>query len=117
MAMSWITAFKVIPWRDVIAAAPVVAEGAKKLWATARKKPPEPLADTTALDPADRLRTLEAQVSELKRELTTSAELIQSLADQNVRLVKAVGALRFRTWVLLVFCVLLATAVAVLFWR
>jgi hypothetical protein len=117
MAISWLTAFKVIPWRDVIAAAPVVAEGAKKLWATARKKSPEPLPDTTALDPADRLRTLEVQTAELKRELTASAELIQSLANQNVRLVKAVDTLRFRTWILLVFCGLLATAVAVLLWR
>ncbi len=117
MAISWITAFKVIPWRDVIAAAPVVAEGAKKLWATARKKAPEPLADTTTLDPADRLRTLEAQSAELKRELATSAELIQSLADQNLRLIKAVDKLRFRTWILLVFCGGLAVAVAVLFWR
>ncbi|MGH8620351.1 MAG: hypothetical protein ACREUW_21870 [Burkholderiales bacterium] len=117
MAISWITAFKVIPWRDVIAAAPVVAEGAKKLWATARKKSPEPLADTSALAPADRLRTLETQTAELKRELTASAELIQSLADQNLRLVKAVDTLRFRTWILLVCCGLLLVAMTILFWR
>lgn len=117
MAISWLTAFKVIPWRDVIAAAPVVAEGAKKLWATARRKSPEPLPDTAALDPADRLRTLEVQTAELKRELAASAELIQSLADQNVRLVKAVDTLRFRTWILLVFCALLALAVAAVLWR
>lgn len=117
MAISWLTAFKVIPWRDVIAAAPVVADGAKKLWATARKRSPEPLPGTAALDPAERLRALEVLTAELKRELTASAELIQSLADQNVRLVKAVDTLRFRTWILLVFCALLALAVAAVLWR
>jgi len=117
MPISWLTAFKIIPWRDVIAAAPVVAEGAKKLWATARKKSPEPLTDPATRDPADRLQALELQAAELKRELAASAELIQSLADQNVRLVKAVDTLRFRTWILLVFCALLAVAAAVLFWR
>jgi hypothetical protein len=115
--MSWITAFKVIPWRDVIAAAPIVADGAKKLWTAARKKSPEPVADTATLEPADRMRMLETQVAELKREQTASAELIQSLADQNVRLVKAVDVLRFRTWILMAFCLLLAVAIAVLLWR
>jgi hypothetical protein len=117
MAINWITAFKVIPWRDVIAAAPAVADGAKKLWTAARKKGPAPAADTATLAPADRMQALEAQVAELKEEQTATADLLRSLADQNVRLVKAVDVLRFRTWILLVFCVLLAAAVTMLLWR
>jgi len=34
----WITAFKVIPWGDLIAAAPTVVKGARQLWATVRKQ-------------------------------------------------------------------------------
>jgi hypothetical protein len=117
MAINWITAFKVIPWRDVIAAAPAVADGAKKLWTAARKKSPATAADTATLAPADRMQALEAQVAELKQEQTASADLIRSLADQNMRLVKAVDVLRLRTRILLACCVLLAGAVAILFWR
>ena len=34
----WITAFKVIPWAELIVAAPAVVKGAQKLWATVRKQ-------------------------------------------------------------------------------
>ena len=39
----WLTAFKVIPWGDVIAAAPTVARGAKKLWDSIREQPAAPV--------------------------------------------------------------------------
>jgi len=98
----WITAFKIIPWADVIAAAPAVARGAKNLWDSVGDKVHEAGAGPAPGSPEGRLRALESQLVELRRELATSSELINSLAEQNGRLVDAVGILRVRTRALLV---------------
>ena len=37
MAIPWLTLIKVVPWTDVIANAPKVVEGAKKLWGSAHR--------------------------------------------------------------------------------
>ncbi len=107
----WITAFKVIPWADVIAAAPAVAQGARKLWTSVRSKGPA-VAEARAPESTEsRVQALEVQVTELRKELAASSELIDSLAEQNARLVQAVGILRVRTRVLFAAC---AAAVALL---
>jgi hypothetical protein len=80
---------------QLIAAAPAVARGARELWAGVRKKP-EP--GTSA---GDRLEGLEAQVGELKKELAASADVIKAMAEQNERLLEAVGILRARVRVAL----------------
>ena len=98
----WLTAFKVIPWADVIAAAPTVVRGAKKLWDSAKDRAPEATEAAAPGSPEARLQTLEAQLGDLRQELAASSELIRSLAEQNVRLVEAVGILRVRTRTLLV---------------
>lgn len=123
MAISWLTAFKAIPWGDVIAAAPTVAQGAKKLWGAVGRGDAGSAAAPGSL-PADaegRLRTLEAQIAGLQREIAASSELIKSLAEQNSRLVDAVEILRVRTRVLLALClalaVILAGLVLWLLWR
>lgn len=103
----WLTAFKVIPWGDVIAAAPTVARGARKLWDSIRDQPPASAAGPAPDSPEGRMRALESQLLDLRRELAASTELINSLAQQNQRLVEAVGILRVRTRTLL-----FATAVA-----
>lgn len=110
MAIGWMTAFKAIPWGDVIAAAPAVAQGAKKLWTTVRSRNPEAgigNAGTPAGDAQSRMQELEARLSDLKRESAASSELIKSLAEQNSRLVDAVEILRVRTLALLAICFIL----------
>lgn len=97
----WLTAFKVIPWGDVIAAAPTVARGAKKLWDSIREQPAAPGQGPTADGPEGRLQALETQLADLRKELAVSSELISTLAQQNERLVEAVGILRARTRALL----------------
>jgi len=104
---AWLTAFKVIPWADVIAAAPTVARGAKKLWHSVRDQPPDSKTGPMPGGPEGRLEALESQLDDLRKELAASSELISSLAEQNARLVEAVGILRVRTRTLLV-----ATAIA-----
>ena len=93
----WITAFKLIPWATVLAAAPAVVSGARKLWDARREK-------GQAL-PRDE------QIAELRKELTAASELVTRLAEQNQRLVESVEILRARTRVLLVVSAVLAVAV------
>ena len=101
----WITAFKVVPWLDLMAAAPAVVQGARRLWATVRKQD-APVAE--GQDPLAAQRALETQIAELRQELTAASELVTNLAEQNGRLVEAIAILRMRTRVLLVFSALLA---------
>jgi hypothetical protein len=105
----WITAFKVIPWAELIAAAPTVVKGAQKLWSAVRKQDAPPLAGQ---GPQAGQRALEAQVEELRKELAAASELVARLAEQNGRLIEAVDVLRVRTRVLLVVSLVLIAAVA-----
>jgi hypothetical protein len=107
----WFAAFKVIPWAELIVAAPAVVKGAQKLWAAVRKQEAPALSGQ---DPASRQRALEAQVAELRKELTAASELIANLAEQNGRLVEAVAILRVRTRALLAISGLIAGALVIL---
>jgi hypothetical protein len=113
MAIPWLTAFKLIPWRDVVENAPAVLNAAKKLWdkrAGAQSAP--------APSPDNPFASLQQEVSMLREEQRRAAELISSLAAQNERLVEAVEILRIRTRVLMYACLALAAAlVALAFWR
>ena len=105
----WISVFRVVPWMDLIAAAPAIARGARKLWTGVRTQPqaeaPQGLGE--------RVERLEAEVAELKKDLAASSELIKALAEQNERLVEAVGVLRARQRLLFGACVLLGVLGAV----
>lgn len=103
----WITAFKAIPWAELLAAAPVVAKGARKLWASVKKKDAPPPVTSR---PEDRVQALEAQIDELRSELTATSELVTTLAEHSGRLVEAVAVLRARTRMLLVVCAVMAAA-------
>ncbi|OGA25264.1 MAG: hypothetical protein A3I02_16850 [Betaproteobacteria bacterium RIFCSPLOWO2_02_FULL_67_26] len=105
----WITAFKAIPWAELLAAAPVVAQGARKLWASVKKKDTPPPVTSR---PEDRMQALEAQVDELRNELTATSELVTTLAEHNSRLVEAVAVLRTRTRALLLVCAVMAVLLA-----
>jgi hypothetical protein len=101
----WTTAFKVIPWLELMAAAPAVVQGARRLWATVKKQE-APVAE--GQDPLAAQRALETRIAELRRELTAASELVANLAEQNGRLVEAIDILRVRTRLLLIFCAILA---------
>lgn len=127
MAISVLTAFKIIPWSDVLTAAPYIVQGAEKLWSVIVRKP-APQADNervekeasqaqvlAALDA--RLHALELQNAELHKAVLQSSELIKSLAQQNIQLVRVVDILRVRTRILFGFCgVLGVVAVTCLYW-
>jgi len=121
LAISWIAAFKKIPWTEVMSAAPTVVQGTKTLWDRVRGRRTEtgaPNASEAQTSPDDvtaagidrRLRALEAAMAESKSEAQSSAQLVGSLAKQNARLVEAVAILRVRTRLLLGFCLLLTFA-------
>lgn len=119
MAFPWITAFKIIPWKDVIEATPTIVRGAKQLWSKVRQDDSAAAAmqdaAATPISPEARLAQLEQRVAELSREAVASSELIQALAQHNERLVAAVDTLRLRTRVLMGVSALLAGAVVALF--
>lgn len=118
MAISMLSAFKIIPWSDVLTAAPYIVQGAEKLWSIIAGKPApqrgngrveEEASQSVSLTALDtRVRSLELLTAELHKEVLLSSELIKSLAQQNIQLVQAVDVLRVRTRILFVFCGALA---------
>jgi len=102
MTISLIAALKLVPWADVVSNAPLVVDGARKLWKVVGKKKTPATADNVEIEhelspdaqaiAAVELRvsSLEADVADLQREMVSSAELIKALADQNAQLIKAV---------------------------
>lgn len=131
MAISWLTALKVIPWGDVIEHAPTVLKGARELLDRQRQRrrdTAEPAAEAQAgaigtADPTSpELRVLQQQLTAANEDLArlqqTQDQITQTLAElaeQNTRLVAAVELLRKRTRLLMGALVVLAaglTAVA-----
>lgn len=107
MAIAWLAVLKTVPWSEVIGNAPMVADGAKKLWtavAGKRSARGEPAPDAQPLSPEARTRAdrdlriveLESAVAELRAQMLASSELIQALADQNAQLIKGVETDRIR---------------------
>ena len=107
MAISWVTALKMVPWSDVIAAAPHVLKAAKGLIhksaaedaqvpaelheAPAEPAPPAHSAGELALQ---QVALLEARVQQLEEAQRASAQLIQQMAEQQAQIVQTVGLLR-----------------------
>ena len=115
MAISWVSALKLIPWSDVLSNAPMVADGAKKLWSTVAKKPQPPHPDSAgsravvsteaqAISALEvRMAAMESALSELHTQMLASSELIQALAEQNSQLIVRVESNRARLqWLALV---------------
>lgn len=111
MPIGWMTILSNVPWSEVIKNAPVVAEGARKLW----KKVGSRTADSdeavgealTGASPDERLRILEARVEALHGQMLAAGEVIGSLAEQNAQLIVRVEKTRRRLlWLALVNVVL-----------
>ncbi|EPD46546.1 MULTISPECIES: hypothetical protein [Delftia] len=124
MAISWITALKLVPWGDVIEATPQVVKAAKSLL---RKKdaeqavgePPaaaagEPLAAPRSAGEQALLliQAQEARITQLEQSQRQSLELIEKLAEQNAQIVATVGALRTGAQRLAWACAILGACVA-----
>lgn len=128
MAINWLAAFKDIPWSTVLAVAPSIAEGGKKLWARVVKHEPEETAVTGAhplqqppTSPSEaiaalevRVQSLETNAAQLKEETVSSFEVVRALTEQHSQLVSAVDVLIARTRVLLRACIALGVAVVAL---
>jgi hypothetical protein len=105
MSLLWKTILTNVPWSDVLGKAPVIADGAKKLWqGLGRKNGETAVADAEAFiapdaDHATRLTGLEAAQRKLRTQILASGELIQALSEQNAQLVAQIEVLRRRTQV------------------
>lgn len=126
MAISWMTALKMIPWSNVLESAPHIVRAAKRLFAAAKADKVErdaftPSSSVTGADdgtqPNKRIQVMEAKIAELREEQKSSAELIKSLAEQNAFIVEAIEVLRVRLKVVLIVCIcLLAASAGLVIW-
>lgn len=101
MAISWMSALKVIPWADVIEATPALVKGARRLLKRSQQEAaetaepaqaPESLPEALA-----RVQQLESELAQLTQAQAESAALLESLAEQQARLVEAVQTLKLRS--------------------
>ena len=122
MAVGWVAALKLVPWGDVIEAAPQILQAAKKLLGSTRQGSSDAAAGTlTSADAAApvavQLQQLRERVAQLEQEQQESAVLIESLAEQHAQVVRAIQALRLRNQRLTaVLAVLGAVCAALLVW-
>jgi hypothetical protein len=125
LALGWISALKVIPWKDVLEAAPGMVKGAKRLFTAAKAETNSHTIDdsspTTVSFDAEGLanlnshvRRLQAKIVELNSEQSSSAKLIKSLAEQNARVVNAIEVFRVRIKILIYVCFLLGIVLSTL---
>lgn len=114
----FLTALKVIPWAEVIAAAPLVTQAARKLFQKNQDlTPPKDPYDLAGAHEASELQALEATVSRLMSEQQAMAGVLETLAAQNSLLVQAIDILRARQRLLIIFCVgLCAVVTGMLSW-
>jgi len=108
MSLLWL---KNVPWGTILANAPGLVDGAKRL-AAAMRKPAgsEGAAEATDDDPAARLLRIEEQQQ-------AAADLLRSLADQNTQMAQALAALRQRAKIhLRIAIIALVLAVGALVW-
>ena len=100
----WLTALKLVPWGEVIEATPQILNAAKKLMGKTRAADAGPAAGAlseaggAAATPMEaHIHALTRRVAQLEQEQRDSAALIESLAEQNAVVVRAVEALRKRS--------------------
>jgi len=125
LAIGWINALRVIPWKDVLEAAPGMVKGAKRLFTAGKEETnSQPMANSSStmvsfdaeglanLD--NRVHHLQSKLIELNSDHISSAKLIKSLAEQNAQVVNAIKVLQVRIKMLIYVCVLLAITLSTL---
>ncbi len=105
----WLTALKVIPWAEVIAATPAVTQAARKLFKRTREAPLADVIVASGADPAAvlsvaNIQALEATVAQLRTQQQATAAVMESLAAQNSQIVNAIDILRMRQRLLIGLC-------------
>lgn len=125
MAISWVSALKLVPWGDVIQAAPTVLKAAKGLM---KKSPEQELEDAAqAAFPASaesqtpaanagelalqKVAQLEARIQQLEAAQRASNQVLEKMAEQQAQIVKTVGLLRTGATRLAWTCGILSVAV------
>lgn len=108
---SLFTALKVVPWSDVITAAPGLVKGARKLFAGEEAAATTPVVPPDA-DAMQRLALLESRVADMSAREQASIKLIEGLAEQNAAVVEALRVMRARARWSLVLNVVLAVIAA-----
>lgn len=109
MAVGWLKVLKAVPWSEVIAAAPQVANGARRLWDTVGRKPaaggampeeafaPAPgMGDDGVALMAARIEQQDVAIAQMHGQLRDASRLITELADQNAQLIAKMEAARGR---------------------
>ena len=108
MAISWVAALKLVPWADVIQAAPTVLKAAKGLM---NKTPhdehipyaaPDTPSTANATAPADNagelalqyIAHLETRLEQMEAAQRASAQVLEKMAEQQAQIVQTVGLLR-----------------------
>jgi hypothetical protein len=131
MALPWMALIKAVPWTDVVAHAPAVLGAAKKLWQPPSGRRPSLPTDEGQGDSngqrsgagagvsALRVAALETQVADLAEQLAHTNQLVQDMAEQQVRMLAQVEAnrqaLRLLRWVGAVAVVALVLATVATF--
>jgi len=118
MAIAWLTVLQTVPWTEVIKNAPKVADGAKKLWSKVASQPASSAASAVQADFSHESQTmaalgartiaLESTVSDLRKQMLASSELINALAEQNTQLIQRVELHRKRALLLSVTTVVVS---------
>ena len=107
MAISWVSALKMVPWGDVIQAAPGVLKAAKGLLkksgeqeleeavhaAHAESVPPA-LASNAGELALQQVAQLEARIQQLEASQHATHQVLEKMAEQQAQIVKTVGLLR-----------------------
>ncbi|WCM92171.1 hypothetical protein M5C99_17685 [Acidovorax sp. NCPPB 2350] len=88
------TALKLVPWGEVIEATPQIVQAARRLLGASRRPAEAAPGTPAAPSPEETAAMLLERVQRLEVEQQASAQLIQSLAEQNALLVRTVEALR-----------------------
>lgn len=114
----WVSLLKKVPWNQVINNAPLLVDGAKKLWKSVNNKNTDeeqiPAKTNILTSGGDKLKALDDTVKELKSQLFDSSALIKALADQNVELVKNLENQRKITLALSIITALMSLAVTII---
>ena len=111
MSLFWL---KNVPWATILANAPGIVDGAKKLAAAMRTKPAAADAAAPGVEPDD----AEARLLSIEQQQRTAAELLRAMADQNAQMAEAVAALQQRARIhLRIAVVALIAALAALLWN
>ena len=104
--MGWLGALKLVPWSEVMEAAPDLVRGARRLFRREQDLAAEAQAQAgDAHAPAqpepvellqDRVQQLTAQVELMAQQQRDVAALVEVLTEHNARLVEAVQTLKLR---------------------